>query len=84
MTRVIVAQQWEPIVIDNPVVILVIIIPIAIAIFVVTVIPWPCLRWSGHPLPLKSQIRSSRPQDRECPRGATPLPGTAPPGANPR
>jgi hypothetical protein len=41
-----VAQKWEHAVIVNPIGIF---ISIVIVVPVVTVIPWPCLCWVGHP-----------------------------------
>jgi hypothetical protein len=47
-----------------------------IIISVVIVIPWPCLHGLDAPLPLPSQVRSSRPQeDQDCPRRASPPTG---------
>jgi hypothetical protein len=48
---------------------------ISVVIIAVTIIPvvihWPCLCWVGYPLPVPSQVRSSRPQEnRNCPWGA--------------
>jgi hypothetical protein len=48
MTGVIVAQQWEPIIIVIPTAITpIVIVPIVIPF--VILIAWPCLRRVGHP-----------------------------------
>jgi hypothetical protein len=78
---VIVAQRWETIVIANLIVNL-IVIPIVRVVVIPIVILFLSLfldfAFAGldTPLPLPSQVRSSRPQeDRDWPRGASPSMG---------
>jgi hypothetical protein len=53
-----------------------VIILIVIVVPIVIDIPWPCLPLVGHPLPLLSQVGSSRPrEDQDCPRGVSPPTG---------
>jgi hypothetical protein len=97
MTGVIVSEQWEPIDIVKPIVIHILIaivihiVPLSLLLFLLSLL-FLLLLFLDHaftgldtPLPLLSEVRSSRPQENwNCPQGSSSptglLPVTAPPG----